>query len=89
MAHRGLFTLRLALGLSPSGRSLLHGAPACLPWRDFHPLGVDVTIAYPFVGLGFVATMIFGFILLGESMTVTKTVGTILVGLGVILVGQS
>ena len=50
---------------------------------------IDVTIAYPFVGLGFIVTMLFGFLILGESLTPAKVAGTVLVAVGVILVGQS
>jgi len=47
---------------------------------------VDVSIAYPFVGLGFILTALFGVFLLGESFSVIRFVGTCLVVLGIILV---
>lgn len=47
---------------------------------------IDVSIAYPFVGLGFILTALFGVFLLGESFSVIRFVGTCLVVLGIILV---
>jgi len=49
---------------------------------------IDVSIAYPFVGLGFILTALFGVFLLGEAFTVIRFVGTCLVVLGIILVTQ-
>lgn len=49
---------------------------------------VDVSIAYPFVGLGFILTALFGVFLLGEAFSVIRLVGTCLVVLGIILVTQ-
>ncbi len=50
---------------------------------------VDVTYAYPFVGLGFLLTMTFGSLFLGEQLSVSRISGTILVAVGVLLVGRS
>ena len=50
---------------------------------------VDVTYAYPFVGLGFLLTMAFGFLFLGEHLSLSRFSGTILVAAGVLLVGRS
>lgn len=50
---------------------------------------LDVTQAYPFVGLGFIVTMILGVALLNESVTLTRVVGTLLVLIGVSLVARS
>jgi drug/metabolite transporter (DMT)-like permease len=47
---------------------------------------LDVTVAYPFVGLGFVITMILGAVLLHEPLGLTKIIGTLLVVAGVILI---
>jgi len=49
---------------------------------------VDVSIAYPFVGLGFILTALFGVFLLGEAFSVIRFVGTCLVVLGIVLVTQ-
>jgi len=50
---------------------------------------VDVGQAYPFVGLGFLLTMTFGIVFLGEGLNVTRLIGTGLVVAGVILVARS
>jgi len=49
---------------------------------------LDVTTAYPFVGLGFILTMILGALFLGEVLTPSKVVGTLLVTAGVVLVAR-
>ena len=50
---------------------------------------IDVGQAYPFVGLGFVLTMAFGILFLGEAFSVARAVGTLLVIGGVVLVAHS
>ncbi|HEU4459240.1 MAG TPA: SMR family transporter [Methylibium sp.] len=47
-----------------------------------------VSTAYPFVGLGFVMTMLLGWALLHESLSPAKLVGTLLVVAGVALIAQ-
>jgi multidrug transporter EmrE-like cation transporter len=47
---------------------------------------VDLSYAYPFVGLGFLVTMGFGVWSLGEPLTPMRLIGTGLVALGVSLV---
>ncbi len=49
---------------------------------------IDVSQAYPFVGLGFLLTMAFGVLLLGETLTPLRLFGTCLVALGVLLVAR-
>jgi multidrug transporter EmrE-like cation transporter len=49
----------------------------------------DLSVAYPFVGLGFVITSIAGAMLFNEHMTPMRVLGTALVTLGVVLVGMS
>ncbi|MFP5212330.1 MAG: EamA family transporter [Acidobacteriota bacterium] len=49
---------------------------------------VDVSQAYPFVGLGFVITAACGHFLLGESFGLQRIGGTILVGIGVYLIAK-
>jgi multidrug transporter EmrE-like cation transporter len=48
----------------------------------------DVSKAYPLVGLGFVFTVIIGF-LLGEQVTLARGIGVALICAGVFLVGLS
>jgi multidrug transporter EmrE-like cation transporter len=50
---------------------------------------LDVSLAYPFVALGFVVTMLLGALLLGEEIGPLRIAGTMLVGCGVILLARS
>ena len=45
---------------------------------------VDVSKAYPFVGIGFIGTMFFAYFFLSEPLTVFKVAGTLLVVIGVL-----
>lgn len=49
---------------------------------------VDVSFAYPFVGLGFVVTMLLAFFINGEVLSTTKIVGTLCIALGVAIIAQ-
>lgn len=49
---------------------------------------VDVSFAYPFVGLGFVVTMLLAFFINGEVLTTAKVVGTLCIALGVAILAQ-
>ncbi len=49
---------------------------------------VDVSYAYPFVGVGFVITLFLGKILLGLRITAVRLVGTLLVSVGVVLIAR-
>ena len=49
---------------------------------------IDVSKAYPFVGLGFIATMMFAYWFLNEPLTITKVIGTLFVLVGVLLISQ-
>lgn len=49
---------------------------------------VDVSKAYPFVGLGFIGTMLFANWFLNEPLTLNKTLGTIFILLGVVLISR-
>lgn len=50
---------------------------------------VDLSIAYPFVGISFLITMAFGAFLLDESITPLRILGTILIASGCLLVGKT
>ncbi|MGK0324057.1 MAG: multidrug transporter EmrE-like cation transporter [Psychroserpens sp.] len=50
---------------------------------------VDVSKAYPFVGLGFVLTMLFAHFFLNEPISLLKVTGTFLIVAGVFLVSAS
>ena len=49
---------------------------------------IDVSKTYPFVGLGFIGTMLFAYWFLNEPITMTKVIGTVLVVIGIILITQ-
>lgn len=49
---------------------------------------VDVSQAYPFVGLGFVLTLGAGVIVLGEPLTATRVAGVLLVAAGVFFLAR-
>jgi drug/metabolite transporter (DMT)-like permease len=47
---------------------------------------VELSQAYPFVGLGFVLTAVLGYFLFGEAITMLRVAGTVLVVAGIYLV---
>jgi multidrug transporter EmrE-like cation transporter len=49
---------------------------------------VDVSLAYPFVGLGFIVTMLLAWLIHGEVLTLAKVTGTILIAFGVIVLAR-
>lgn len=49
---------------------------------------VDVSFAYPFVGLGFVITMLLAFFINGEVLSSAKILGTIFIAIGVAIMAQ-
>jgi multidrug transporter EmrE-like cation transporter len=50
---------------------------------------VEVSFAYPFVAVGFVVTMLCGWLLMGDAMSVQRVAGTLLIAGGVVLVARS
>lgn len=50
---------------------------------------LPLTAAYPFVGLGFIATMVIGIAALGESVTPMRVAGTLLIAAGCVMVARS
>lgn len=48
-----------------------------------------LSVAYPFVGLGFVATTALGVLVLGEAVGPLRIAGTLLIFLGCVLVARS
>jgi multidrug transporter EmrE-like cation transporter len=50
---------------------------------------IDVSVAYPFVGLGFIITMVLGFLVLNEQITTMRVFGTVLVVCGVLMVSST
>lgn len=50
---------------------------------------IDVSLAYPFVGLGFILTALLGWLIRGEELSIGRISGTALIVLGVVLVARS
>ncbi|AKJ27923.1 DMT family transporter [Caldimonas brevitalea] len=50
---------------------------------------IDVSVAYPFVGLGFILTMALGYWLFNEPLSTARVLGTLLIVSGVVLVARS
>jgi multidrug transporter EmrE-like cation transporter len=50
---------------------------------------IDLSQAYPFVGIGFVITALLGTLLFGETVTVTRAAGILFVMLGIYLIARS
>lgn len=48
-----------------------------------------LSLAYPFVGIGFILTMLAGMLWLNESMSAARIAGTLLIALGCVLVARS
>jgi len=49
---------------------------------------VELSFAYPFVGMGFIITMLLSWWLLKDAMSLQRVVGTLLISAGVVLVAQ-
>ena len=49
---------------------------------------VEVSSAYPLISLGFVFTLIFGHLLYGEAVTMSKIAGTIIIMIGCALIAR-
>lgn len=50
---------------------------------------VDLSLAYPFVGVSFILVMIFGIFLLQENISPLRMIGTLLIACGCVLVARS
>ncbi|AJC65192.1 MULTISPECIES: EamA family transporter [Dickeya] len=50
---------------------------------------VDVSFAYPFISLGFVFVMLMGYLIFNESLTLMKVIGTLVIILGVFIMGKA
>lgn len=49
---------------------------------------VDVSFAYPFVGLGFIVTMLLAYFINGEILTATKVIGTFCIAIGIVIIAR-
>lgn len=50
---------------------------------------VDLSVAYPFVGLSFIFTLLFGFFFLDEAVSYSKVIGTLMIVGGCIFIANS
>ncbi|MEE9320243.1 MAG: transporter [Granulosicoccus sp.] len=50
---------------------------------------VDISFAYPFLGLSFVLITAWGYFVLGEHVTLVRSMGVLLIVAGVVLVARS
>lgn len=50
---------------------------------------VDLSVAYPFVGLSFIFTLLFGHFILGESVNALRIIGTLMIAAGCLFVARS
>lgn len=66
---------------------LLYGLGAVI-WL-FVLARLDVSVAYPFVALGFILTMVLGCLVFGEVLTLRKIIGTLIVASGIYLVATT
>lgn len=48
----------------------------------------EISYAYPWIGLNFVLMMLFGVFLFGESISMTKVIGTLLVVAGIAVIAR-
>ncbi len=58
---------------------------AAVVWL-FALVRIEVSMAYPFVGVGFILTMILGKFIMGDAVTFTRVMGTLLISVGVVFV---
>lgn len=47
---------------------------------------VEISVAYPMLSIGYILVMLWGWLVFGENVTVTRFVGVILICLGVFLI---
>lgn len=50
---------------------------------------VQVSLAYPFVGLGFIVTMLLGYWLQGDTLNAQKVAGTLVISVGVFILARA
>lgn len=89
IAEGGSAAIARAVALSPGvlGGLAMYGLGTVL-WLAVLAR-TELSLAYPFVGLSFVLTAIFGVILFQEAMTMSRLAGIASIVLGVYLVGRS
>lgn len=83
------WSIARSIGTDPSilAGFVLYGLGAVI-WL-FVLARLDVSVAYPFVALGFLLTMVLGCLIFGEALTVRKIFGTLIVAFGIYLVATT
>ena len=86
---QGVVPVLIGYATTPAviGGFALYGLGAVL-WL-FVLARLPLSAAYPFVGLGFIATMLIGFTILGEPLSWERVAGTLLIAVGCVLVARS
>lgn len=82
-----LITRLIGTDLSILGGFFLYGFGAVI-WL-FVLAKLDVSVAYPFVAIGFILTMALGCLVFGEVLTLRKVMGTLIVAIGIYLVATN
>lgn len=85
----GLLEIAWLIMTSPLiiGGFFLYGAGAIV-WL-FVLSKTDVSQAYPFVGLGFIITLFFSAVALGETVNAARIIGTLLIIAGIVFIARS
>jgi multidrug transporter EmrE-like cation transporter len=50
---------------------------------------VDVSVAYPFVGIGFIITMILAYFINHEALSLAKISGTLMITVGIFMISRA
>ncbi len=85
--NSGAIALSVLLSATVPFGLFLYGLGA-LVWL-FVLARVDVSVAYPFMSLGFVITMVLGFLVFSEPVTARKAIGAFALMSGVYLIAAS
>jgi drug/metabolite transporter (DMT)-like permease len=98
----GMTSPAVAAAMPEGGKSLLLAvASSPMVWTGLTIYGlsvavwlwilskVELSLAYPFVGVSFIVVMLFGAFLLNESVTPLRMAGTLLIAVGCVLVARS
>lgn len=98
----GMSSPAVQQAISTSGAAAIYAVssnPAVLGGLALYGLGaivwlsvlarINVSLAYPFVGIGFVMTAVFAVLILGESVSKPTIIGTSLIAMGIIVLARA
>jgi len=88
-AERGVFAFLFAAAASPAvwaGLAIYTAGVVLWLWILSK---TELSLAYPFLGIGFLITMILGVVVLHEGVTPLRIAGTVLISVGCVLVARS